>query len=453
MSTPFPPNSKLKGLSAYAPPRVRDRATSLDPAETADASAQADPPLSETDRYDYARAEDEQTASIEDASPPIETDALDWLDDAIRAVVDLNHTPASDMDSDLSAPAPSSPSIMPMHDENDGWRRSGARQDRVERQNFPPRPPRLETQIVPPPPPAMRQSSWLGLTLRTSLAIGFAALVAYGGTLFYRSRPDAPRSTDPSYRVAEATPQQTETAVTPQIRAHLIVEDQQAFANDPVPLAVKLEDAAGNESLVVGGLAQGTKLSAGAPISPSSWQLQSDKLAGLYLYAPKDFVGVMNTTVSLLSPDKRLLDSRAMELKWVSQPPPPAPAPRPAPQPAVASVGNEGPASFHSGAATRVPPAVRSIDPAEAALLMQRGRDFLANGDLSAARVAFGRLAEAGMPDAALALANTYDPQYLATHNVVGVSGDRTMARTLYQRAKDLGSAEAARILADMMAD
>jgi hypothetical protein len=49
-----------------------------------------------------------------------------------------------------------------------------------------------------------------------------------------------------------------------------------------------------------------------------------------------------------------------------------------------------------------------------------------------------------------LALANTYDPAYLAAHNVVGVVGDRALARTLYQRAKKLGSTEASRILADM---
>lgn len=86
-------------------------------------------------------------------------------------------------------------------------------------------------------------------------------------------------------------------------------------------------------------------------------------------------------------------------------------------------------------------------------MLMQRGRDFLATGDISAARVAFRRLADAGMPDAALALANTYDPSYLAAHNVIGALGDGTMARSLYRRARDLGSKEAGQILARMGAN
>ena len=90
-------------------------------------------------------------------------------------------------------------------------------------------------------------------------------------------------------------------------------------------LALSVEHAMGNEFLLLDGLAQGTTLSAGTSISPSSWQLRPDKLAGLYLYAPKDFVGVMNTTVKLLDPGKRVLGSRDMQLKWISRPAPAAP--------------------------------------------------------------------------------------------------------------------------------
>ena len=230
----------------------------------------------------------------------------------------------------------------------------------------------------------------------------------------------------------------------------MTVEDEQAFANEPVSLAVNVEPATDNELLLFNGLAQGTTLSAGTSISPSSWQVPPDKLSGLYLYAPKDFVGVMNTTVNLLGPDKTLLDSRDMRLKWISRPPQQASQPTVASAGNVASARNEVPTGVRGSAAPPDAPAVKSIDPGEAALLMQRGHDSLSTGDISAARVAFRRLADAGVPDAALALANTYDPAYLAAHNVVGVVGDRALARTLYQRAKKLGSTEASRILADM---
>ena len=464
MSTPFPPNSKRKGLSIYAPPRVRDRAFSQDvagiedpaeaqdPAEGADTSAQTEPA-----QADPTMTEWDQTPVPEETSPANEAggakDALDWLDDAIREVLDLKLASDSNEEPDPSASTPSAPSIAPMHDDSETWPATGTRtQGRVEPRNARPRPPRLETETVPPPPPPMRQRSGLGQVLRIFLVIVFAAFVAYGVTLLYPSGPGAPQPKEPSHRVAEAAPQQLApepaSAPTP---PQLIVEDQQAFANEPVSLAVNVEHAATNESLLFDGLPQGTMLSAGAAVSPSSWQLSPDKLRGLYLYAPKDFVGVMKTTVNLLGPDKRLLDSRAMQLKWISKP-----QQRP-PQPVVASAGNEAPVEVRSNAAgirsSTAPPvarAVRPIDPGEAALLMQQGREFLNAGDISAARVAFRRLADAGIPDAALAFANTYDPAYLAAHNVVGVLGDRALARTLYQRAKELGSAEAGRILADM---
>ena len=79
---------------------------------------------------------------------------------------------------------------------------------------------------------------------------------------------------------------------------------------------------------------------------------------------------------------------------------------------------------------------------------MERGRDLLKSGDVASARLVFNRLANAGIADAALALAATYDPRYLAQHNPIGVAGDETKARDWYQRATELGSAEAGRILA-----
>jgi TPR repeat protein len=83
-------------------------------------------------------------------------------------------------------------------------------------------------------------------------------------------------------------------------------------------------------------------------------------------------------------------------------------------------------------------------------MLVDRGKDFLAAGDLSSAQLLFRRAAEAGSAEAALALASTYDPHYLAEHNVVGVVGDEVKARTWYQRAMELGSPEAAHMLAQL---
>jgi hypothetical protein len=451
MSTPFPPKSKLNGLSAYAPPRVRDRAFSEEPAEDTDTSAQREITQSETgpeaeeSEFDHAlMAQDAGAASESDTTTD---DALAWLDDAIREVIALKHLP--DAHAEPAVTAPYAPSITPIHDENDEAQPPTARP--LNSGPSRPRPPRLETQIVPPPPAQTRESGQLGMILRIFLAIVFAAFVAYGVTLFYPLRPGAPQPSDSAKTTAEAGPQQAEIQAPPQTPSRLLVEDRQAFANEPLALAVNIEHAAEQETLLLDGLVQGTTLSAGTPIGPSRWQLTTDKLQGLYMYAPKDFVGVMNTTVNLLGRDSRLLDSRAMQLKWISKPI--SKPPQRAPQPAIASAGSEAPTGIRIEPAPPPAPAIKPIDPSEAAMLMQRGRDFLGTGDISAARVAFRRLADAGMPDAALALANTYDPGYLAAHNVVGVSGDSAMARALYRRAKQLGSAEAGQILARMGAN
>ncbi len=90
---------------------------------------------------------------------------------------------------------------------------------------------------------------------------------------------------------------------------------------------------------------------------------------------------------------------------------------------------------------------VRALDPEEIALLMKQGEQFVAAGDLAAARTVFQRAAEAGDATAAVALAATYDPTVLEKLGVVGIGGDVEKARNWYQKAESLGSAEATRRL------
>jgi TPR repeat protein len=98
-----------------------------------------------------------------------------------------------------------------------------------------------------------------------------------------------------------------------------------------------------------------------------------------------------------------------------------------------------------------VPPAskaTRVLDPEEIKLLMKQGEQFIAAGDVVTARIVFQRAAEAGDADAAVALGGTYDPIVLAKLGVVGPAADVEGARTWYQKAESLGSAEATRRLA-----
>jgi hypothetical protein len=98
----------------------------------------------------------------------------------------------------------------------------------------------------------------------------------------------------------------------------------------------------------------------------------------------------------------------------------------------------------------RTPPAteaVRRLDPEDIKLLMKRGEQFAAAGDLAAARLVFQRAAEAGDATAALAMGATYDPIMLTKLGVLGMRADVGKARSWYEKAKEFGSPEATRRL------
>jgi hypothetical protein len=290
--------------------------------------------------------------------------------------------------------------------------------------------------------------------MRFSLVIVFAAVVAYGVTKlsswklddgWIQSASDRVGSTASGLRaspVEHAPPVAQAPPVESLPPSRLVVGDQQAFTNEPLPFTVVVEHPRQDEVLLLSGLAADTRLSAGTSTGASTWRLSPDKLTGLYLYAPKDFVGVMNMAVDLIGADKRVLDSHAVHLKWIPKQANPARAP--AAEAATVAATTED----KLGVGAPRPAAVEPVDPSEVDFLMQQGRQAMTGGDISAARVAFRRLADAGNAEAALAFAETYDPLYLAQHNVIGLSGDRATAKELYERARELGSKEADRMLA-----
>lgn len=84
-----------------------------------------------------------------------------------------------------------------------------------------------------------------------------------------------------------------------------------------------------------------------------------------------------------------------------------------------------------------------ALEPSEIAVLLKRGQELMASGDIAAARVILLRAAEARDAKAALALAATYDPVMLKKSGVYGVVADISTARSWYEKAKEFGSEEA----------
>jgi hypothetical protein len=125
---------------------------------------------------------------------------------------------------------------------------------------------------------------------------------------------------------------------------------------------------------------------------------------------------------------------------------PPAAA---APLAAVTPVAVVPPAVTPPVTAPAAAPA-RRMDPEELATLMQRARSFLAAGDIPAARLLLERAADAQEPSAALMLAQTYDPDVVGARDVRNIIAEPAKARAWYQKAAQLGSADAQRRLAQL---
>jgi TPR repeat protein len=74
---------------------------------------------------------------------------------------------------------------------------------------------------------------------------------------------------------------------------------------------------------------------------------------------------------------------------------------------------------------------------------VKRGSEELAEGRVASARLLFERAADMGLAQAAMALAATYDAAELNQPHLRNVLPDPAEARRWYERAQTLGSAEA----------
>jgi hypothetical protein len=90
------------------------------------------------------------------------------------------------------------------------------------------------------------------------------------------------------------------------------------------------------------------------------------------------------------------------------------------------------------------------LDSGELEMLVKRGNEFIASGDLAAARLLLRRAAEAGSAEAALALGATFDPVVMQRLGAIGTTPDIAQARQWYQRAAELGSNAALQQLAGL---
>jgi TPR repeat protein len=182
--------------------------------------------------------------------------------------------------------------------------------------------------------------------------------------------------------------------------------------DEPARLTISAADAGANVAVVIGGLAPGSALSAGTLAGPNTWRLSTEDFNDTAVTPPRGFVGVMDLTLELRLADNTVVDRKGLQLEWSAK---------------------------NVLAPVKTQP--RQLAAPEIALMMKSGAEFMANGNIGAARMMFQPAAEAGEPVAAFALAETYDPLVLRKMGAKGgITSDIALAHTWYERAMNLGS-------------
>jgi hypothetical protein len=172
----------------------------------------------------------------------------------------------------------------------------------------------------------------------------------------------------------------------------------------------------------IDGFPTGSTLNVGRSAGSSAWRLMAGDLDNAVIRPPQNFVGAMDLAIALRLADDSVADRKTVRLEWTA---PITTATRPT-EPGFVSL---------------------KLDRDEIDTLVKRGKDFIAGGDIAAARLLLQRAAEGKDAEAALTLAGTYDSAVLEKLGVKGLSADVAKARAWYERAKEFGSAEARRRL------
>jgi hypothetical protein len=127
---------------------------------------------------------------------------------------------------------------------------------------------------------------------------------------------------------------------------------------------------------------------------------------------------------------------------------PPAASPtEAAPTATAVSAGTQAPKPTTS--VPGPPPVQLRLPVAEITALLARGDSLLALGDVSSARLFYERATDAGEGRAALRLGKTFDPAFLSFAHL-RVRSDSAMAAFWYARARELGAAEAEKLLKNL---
>jgi hypothetical protein len=213
-----------------------------------------------------------------------------------------------------------------------------------------------------------------------------------------------------------------------------------------VPLPIQVAPVSAiprNSFLRIRGLPPIVALSEGHSIGPGSWAVSLQGLSALRIMVPSAPPGRFEFVITLVALDGAELDQKKSAL--VIQDPARAGRQTGTPPPGGVNLGGTAP--------PRPTPAERPTRPAAPAAagperewalkLAKEGDQHLSQGNIAAARNVYELAADAGLAQAAMALAATYDAAELRRFSVRGIEPNAKEAQRWYERARQLGAVEA----------
>jgi hypothetical protein len=208
-----------------------------------------------------------------------------------------------------------------------------------------------------PPTFRLRQSSswWLG---SLTFACVSAAIAVFGALAIILLAP-AREKIDGINELRPSVIDDT-SATT----ARLLVTDQKGLVNEPLALGLAIENASGDETVTLIGLAAGTNVAPGSPLGLTGWRVTGRDLADVRAYPPKDFVGSMEATAKLVGVRNQVFDNQIVRLRWKKN---------------TSDGLVAAPASPQAQAA-------EARDPEDSAALLQHAEELLNQGDIASAR-------------------------------------------------------------------
>ena len=266
-------------------------------------------------------------------------------------------------------------------------------------------------------------------------------------------------------RPAPATPPMRAELATPRLIVH-----RRVVPGEPAALGLAVQGGA-ESAVIIRGLLPGMELSNGDAVAAAASQVAATALGKTWIAPPESFIGSADLVAELRLPDNKIADRLAIQLEWG---PPISPEPTRGPSdweepvlpisptsapphldrqqivagPPISPEPTQGPSDREEpGPPISTVPAPRQLDGEEIAVLLKRGKELIATGDLAAARLVLQRAADANDVEATLALAATYDPYVLRELKVYSFAANAGMARTWYEKARQLGSSAAVRRL------